>query len=163
MNYWIIATIAAALLNAGAAFAADEHGHHHGPIPGPKGGKVFEAEPLHAEFLVNPDRTVTVTFYDGDMKPVAPAGQAVTVIAESPFGKKKLELADRDGALISAEPLPEGEGYRVVIQIRNTADSKPQNFRVDLITETCGECKLPEYACTCEHAEEGGGHEGHGH
>ena len=160
MKRLVTVLFSAALLNAGAVFA--EEGHHHGPIPGPKGGKVFEAEPLHAEFLVNPDRTVTITFYDEAMKPVAPDAQTATVIAEAPAGKTKLELAVRDGALASSEPLPDGEGYRVVVQIRATPDAKPQNFRIDLITAICGECKLPEYACTCENAGEGG-HEGHGH
>ena len=150
MNKWIITAIAAVLLSASAALAEDENKI----IPGPKGGKVFATESLRAEFLVNADRTVTVTFYDKDMKPVAPDKQSVTVIAEAPDGKAKLELAARNGALSSTEPLPAGEGYRVIVQVRDAPESKPQNFRLDLIMSTCGECSRPEYACTCEHAGE---------
>ena len=148
MKRLVTVLFSAALLNAGAVFA--EEGHHHGPVPGPKGGKVFESEPLHAEVLVNPDRTVTVTFYDADMKAAAPDQQTVTVIAEAPAGKVKLELVARDGALSSAEPLPEGEGYQVVVQVKTTADAKSKNFRIKLLTHICGGCSNAEYACTCD-------------
>lgn len=153
MKNGIVAIIAAAWLNTGAAFAEDTH-EHEAVIPGPNGGKVFEVGSQHAEFLVNTDRTVTVTFYDGEMKSAPLDKQIVTVIAEAPAGKTKLELAARDGALSSSEPLPEGEGYRVVVQVRSAPDAKPQNFRVDLILSTCGECNRAEYACSCEHAGE---------
>jgi len=66
---------------ATAAFSADEHGHK--AIPGPKGGKVLETEPLHAEFFVQPDKKVSIAFYDESMKPVAPGEQVVKVIAEA--------------------------------------------------------------------------------
>jgi hypothetical protein len=146
----------AALLTATTTTLAGE-GHSHDIVPGPNRGKMLEVEPLHAEFLLNADRTVTVTFYDEAGKnAVAPAAQTVTVIAETPFGKAKLELAAKDGAFKSSEPLPEGEGYRVVVQIRDTPEAKPKNFRIDLVTHACGECKYAEYACICDHASEGG-------
>ena len=44
-----------------AAFSADDHGHK--AIPGPKSGKVLETAPLHAEFFVQPDKKVRITFY----------------------------------------------------------------------------------------------------
>ena len=40
---------------------------------GAKGGRLLENEPPRAEFFVEKDRTVTLTFYGADMKPV-PAG-----------------------------------------------------------------------------------------
>ncbi|MGB7840050.1 MAG: hypothetical protein WBL40_18260 [Terrimicrobiaceae bacterium] len=75
---------------ATAAFSADEHGHK--AIPGPKGGKVLETEPLHAEFFVQPDKKVSIAFYDESMEPVAPGEQVVKVIAEVPSGKATLDF-----------------------------------------------------------------------
>jgi hypothetical protein len=51
---------------------------------------------------------------------------------------------------VSKVPLPAGEPYRVVVQVREKADVKPKNFRVDLDLAECAECKHPEYACTCD-------------
>jgi hypothetical protein len=36
-----------------------------------------------------------------------------------------------------------------VVQLKQSGDAKPQNFRFKLDTSVCGGCKLPEYACTC--------------
>ena len=118
--------------------------------PGPKGGRLLENESPRAEFFVEKDGKVTVTFYDKDLRPVAPGEQVVTVIAEAKSGKQKLEFEKKGGALLSTEPLPEGEGYNVVVQIRATADGKTQNFRIKYDTTPCGKCKRPEYACICD-------------
>ena len=48
------------------------------PLAGPKSGRILTSEAPHVEFLVQPDRTVLVSFYDKDLKPVAPASQVVT-------------------------------------------------------------------------------------
>ena len=53
--------------------------------------------------------------------------------------------------LVSESKLPEGDGYNVVVQFKQTAESKPQNFRFKLDMHTCsGTCKRAEYACTCD-------------
>jgi hypothetical protein len=135
-----------------AAFSADDD--HHKPMPGPKGGKILETRPLHAEFFVQPDKKVSVTFYDESMKPVAPEEQVVKVIAEAPSGRITLDFEKTRDAFTSIEALPKGDGYRLVVQIRQTPDAKPQNFRIDYHAEICGECKHPEYACICpDHTE----------
>ncbi len=120
------------------------------PIPGPKGGKIVTTEAPHVEFFVENDRTVTVTFYDKDLKAVAPSGQVVSAVAEAKTGKVNLAFAAKDGALVSSAPLPEGEGYRVVVQVRDSAEARPKNYRVEFHDEVCGECKRAEYACICE-------------
>lgn len=134
-----------ALLATAAAFAAK-------PIPGPKGGKIVTTEAPHMEFFVEKDRTVTVSFYDKDLKPVAPSGQVVSAVAEAKTGKVTLAFAAKAGALVSSAPLPEGDGYRIVVQVRETAQAKPKNYRVEFHDEVCGECKLAEYACICDDA-----------
>jgi len=159
MKKHILATTITLISLATFASAQD---HHDKPIPGPKGGKVIETDSGHVEFFVQPDAKVSVTFYDGAMKPVAPAEQVVAVVAEAPSGREKLEFEKSGDAFVSTSPLPKGDDYRVVLQIKSTADAKPQNIRIDYHTEVCGKCNRPEYACICTE-EAGGGHDGHGH
>lgn len=153
-----IHSLIAIILAASAALAQDTHDHGK-TIAGPKGGRIVEVEGGHAEFLVQPDRKISVIFYGEDMTPAAPAGQTVTVIAEAPAGREKLAFGKTAEAFISETSLPEGDGYRIVLQIRRTSDAKPQNFRIDYHSGICGECNRAEYACTCEH----GGEHGHAH
>lgn len=117
---------------------------------GPRKGRILQMETSRAEFFVEKDRTISIAFYDGAKKQVAPADQAITVTAEAPSGKKKLEFAKKGDLLVSTTPLPEGEGYNVVVQAKEKADAKPKNFRIKLELHECGKCKHPEYACTCD-------------
>lgn len=119
-------------------------------VGGPKGGRLLETEPQKAEFFVTPDRKVEITFYDAALKPIAPGTQAVAITAEAPAGRTKLELEKSATGYVSKTALPSGEPYRVVVQVRASADAKPQNFRIDFNLEECGECKHKEYACICE-------------
>ncbi len=141
---------ATALLATAVAFAAK-------PIPGPKGGKIVTTQAPHVEFFVAPDRSVIVSFYDKDLKPVAPSSQVVSAVAEAETGRANLAFAAKDGALVSTSPLPEGDGYRVVLQVRDTAQARPTNYRIEYHDEVCDECKRAEYACVCE------GDHGHNH
>ncbi len=117
---------------------------------GPKGGRLLDSTPLKAEFLVTAERRVEITFYDDHANPILPGTQAVTVIAEPAGGRTTLEMEKTTTEFVSKTALPAGEPYRVVVQIRATPESKPQNFRLDLNLATCGECSRQEYACTCE-------------
>jgi hypothetical protein len=119
------------------------------PLGGPKGGRLLEKTEPRAEFLVEKDRSVTITFYDPALKPVPAAGQGVTVIAETRDGKTKLEFVKKGDALVSQGKLPEGDGYNLVVQFRQTADARPQNHRFKLDLSTCGGCQRAEYACVC--------------
>lgn len=131
------------------------------PIPGPKGGRIVTTDAPHVEFFVEKDRTVVVSFYDKDLKLVAAGAQVVNAVAEAKTGKVKIAFAAKDGALVSTAPLPEGDDYTVVLQVRDSAEAKPKNYRVQFHDEICGECKRAEYACVCEEA--GGDHSGHKH
>ena len=102
------------------------------------------------EFFVEKDRTVSIAFYDANQNQVPAGAQSVTAIAEAKSGRKKLEFEKKGDLLVSKSPLPEGNGYTVVVQYRPTADARPKNFRVPLNMETCGGCDRAEYACTCD-------------
>ncbi len=121
-------------------------------VPGPKGGRLLEAAPQRAEFFVTKDRLVEVTFYDAALKPTAPTTQTVAITAEPKSGRTPVALEKTATGYISKSALPAStDPYRVVVQLRATPDAKPQNFRIDLNLDTCGECKRAEYACTCSH------------
>jgi hypothetical protein len=132
-------------------------GHKH--AAGPNGGRILETTPFHTEFFVQPDRRIRLTFLDEAMKPAAAGAQEAKAIAEAKTGKVSLEFEKNGDALVSKTALPEGDGYRIVVQIKPESGAKPQNFRVDYLTHVCGGCKLAEYACICDHASGGG----HGH
>lgn len=119
-------------------------------LGGPKGGRFLEKTEPKAEFYVEKDHTVTITFYDPAQKPVAVAAQTVTVIAEAKDGKKTVEFEKKGDVLVSKTKLPEGDGYNLVVQFKPTAAAKPQNFRFKLETHTCGTCKRAEYSCICD-------------
>jgi hypothetical protein len=117
-------------------------------VGGPKGGRLLEKTEPRAEFFMEKDRTVTITFYDAVLKPVAATAQSVAVIAD---GKTKLEFEKQGDVLVSKTKLPEGDGYNVVVQLKQTDEAKPQNFRFKLELHNCGGCNRAEYACTCDH------------
>jgi hypothetical protein len=122
----------------------------HLRVGGPNGGRLLETEP-RAEFLIEKDRSVTIRFLSHDLKPVAIGEQVVTFTAEPAAGKTRIELKREGEAFKSQIPLPAGEGYNLVVQIRSKPGVKPQNFRFKLDLSPCGECKRQEYACICDH------------
>jgi hypothetical protein len=142
-------TLAAALCASLALPAVAEDKHEHKTSP--KGGRLLEKTTPHAEFVIEPDRSVTINFYTEDLKPTAVTSQSVTVIATPPGGKVTIEFEKKGDILASKLKLPEGQGYTLVVQFKESAAAKPQNFRFKLDLATCGECKHAEYACTCGH------------
>ena len=145
-----ILTVALALcVGLFTATAADKHDHAHKATP--KGGRLLDKTEPHAEFVVEKDRSVTINFYNDEMKPIAATTQAVTVIADAKSGKETLQFEKKGDSLVSKSKLPVGEGYNVVVQFKQTAEAKPVNLRFKLDMHTCGECKRAEYACTCDH------------
>jgi len=120
-------------------------------LGGPKGGRLLEKTEPKAEFYLEKDHTVTFIFYDNALNPVPAAMQIVTVIADAKGGRKTLEFEKKGDVLASKAKLPEGDGYNLVVQFKQTADAKPRNFRFKLETHECGGCKRAEYACICDH------------
>jgi hypothetical protein len=118
-------------------------------VAGPKGGRLLEKTEPKAEFYVEKDRAVTITFYDASLKPVPAGEQSVTVIADAKDGKVKVEFERKNDVLVSKTKLPEGDNYNLVLQFKQSADAKPQNFRFKLEMHVCGGCQRAEYACTC--------------
>ena len=126
------------------------------PLAGPKGGKLLENQPPRAEFYVEKDHKVAITFYDENLKPVPVAEQTAVVWADAKDGRKKLEFEKKENALVSTTPLPEGDGYNVMVQLKSKPDAKAENFKISYHTETCAGCKRAEYACICPPEKEHG-------
>src|SRR5436189_694762 len=85
---------------------------------GAKGGRILEKTSPRAEFFVEKDKTVSITFYDLAGKPIAPDSQSAKVIADARSGKQTLEFERNGDALLSKTKLPEGDGYNVVVQLK---------------------------------------------
>ena len=136
-----------AMLCAGLATLNAADKKHLG---GPKGGRLLEKTDPHAEFFVEKDHNVTITFYDTALKPVPVTAQSVSVIADAKDGKAKIEFEKKGDILTSKTRLPEGDGYNLIVQFKQTAEARPQNYRFKLETHICGGCKRAEYACTCD-------------
>ena len=117
---------------------------------GPRKGRVLEMEAKNVEFFVEKDRTVSIAFYDAAMKAQAPTAEVVAITAKAPSGKAKLEFEKKGNLLVSKTPLPAGENYTVVVQVKATADAKSKNFRIPLNLSLCKPCGNAEYACTCD-------------
>ena len=85
-------------------------------VGGPKGGRFLETTGPRAEFFVEKDHTVTITFYNAHLKPVPAGNQTVTVIADVKDGKARLEFEKKGDVLASKGKLPAGDGYNLVVQ-----------------------------------------------
>ncbi len=144
-----ILTLAVALCASLAlpVIAQDKHAHKATP----KVGRLLAKTEPQAEFVIEKNRSVTINFYNDDMKAVPANAQIVTVQADVPSGKTKIEFEKKGDALVNKTALPEGENYNLVVQFKQNADAKPQNFRFKLDLNICGECKQAEYACICDH------------
>ncbi len=134
----------ALMLAGGAVLAAAEKRQ-----PGPNGGLLLKTEP-RAEFFVNKDRKIEITFLDAELEPVPLEQRNVRVTAMAPSGRKILEFDRKENVFISKDPLPDGDGYTVVAQIWQKADDRPENFRIVYEDYVCGGCDLVEYACICD-------------
>lgn len=138
------------LFSLAVALCAAALAHAETIVGGPAGGRLLETEPARAEFVVGAERKAEVRFYDAALKPTAPTTQVVALTAEPASGRVKLEVEKTEFGFATKEPLPAGEPYRVVVQLRATPEAKPQNFRIDLNLGHCGGCDRAEYACVCE-------------
>ena len=92
--------------------------HAEKVVAGPKGGRILEKTSPQAEFFVEKDKTVTVTFYDAALKPVPVVDQSVTIIVDTKSGKEKIEMEKKGDVLTTKAPLPNVEDRKVVVQLK---------------------------------------------
>lgn len=131
-----------------ATTAAFAHGKKEA---GPNGGRILTKADPHVEFFVTKDRRIQFTFLDDHHKPVAPAGQTVTVTTGSRSAPTVLSFSRQGNVLLSDAALPAGNNLPGVIQLKPAPDAKEVVEKFNINLATCGECKHAEYACICDH------------
>lgn len=143
--------LAAALLTSLTLQAGDglEHAKKEA---GPNGGRIITTVEPRAEFFVTPDRKVQITFLSEDGKPIAPTEQIIAVTTGERSAPVKMTFTKTETAFVSEQPVPEGNNFPLVLQIKPTPDAKAVVEKFTLNLSVCPECKLAEYACTCAHA-----------
>lgn len=148
-----ILALAAALLATSTLPAADDgHGHSHQQnVAGPHGGRLLTAGLPHAEFFVMPDRKVQITFVGDDGQAIAPASQVVTVTTGERSAPVKMTFAKVGNSLVSDQPVPAGNNFPVVVQIKPEPDAKATIEKFYLNLTKCPTCQFAEYACICAH------------
>ena len=121
-------------------------------IKSPNGGRIISAVEPHAEFLVTPDKKIEIRFLDAEGKIIAPAAQVATVTMGDRTNPTKLAFAKDGDKLVSAQTIPDGKELPVVLQIKNTPDTKAVIAKFNLNLATCPACSNAEYACACDHS-----------
>jgi len=124
---------------------------HEDKIAGPNGGRLLTVIEPHAEFFVTPDRQVQITFVDDHLAPIAPAQQTVVVTAGDRSNPTTLSFTRHGDVLLSDGPLPAGNNFPTVVQIKVNPDAKATVARFNFNPIICPECSHPEYACICDH------------
>jgi len=120
-------------------------------IKAPHHGRIIDVVKPWAEFILMPDRKVEIRFLDGAGKSVAPATQIVTVTTGDRANPTKLVFTRVGDALVSDLPIPAGKDLPVIVQIKNTPDTKPVHAKFNLDLSSCSSCSNAEYACACDH------------
>ncbi len=130
------------------------HDHDHAHKAGPTGGRLITSVEPHVEFLVTKDKKIEIRFVDDANKVVAPGTQEIAVTLGERSKPTKLVFTKSGDHLVSDKPIPDGNDYPTVVQIRAKAGAKPVNEKFNLNLDKCPTCSSQEYNCTCDHAGE---------
>jgi len=146
-------TLAAALL-LGVA-----HAHAHGDIElGPNGGLLLEFsenQTLHGEVTLT-NGVFRVALLDQDRKPVALAGQTLTVTGGDRNRPARPEVKQEGNHFTF--PALQGDQYLLVLQFRPKPDQRPVTARFTFDATLCGDCRKQEWLCACGSEDAGKPH-----
>lgn len=141
-----------AILTLSATLAVPVLAHEKGLKVGPTNGRLITSVEPHVEFLVTADKKIELRFVDDHNKVVAPAGQEITVTLGERAKPTKLTFTKEGDKLVSSGPIPDGNDYPTVVQIREKAGAKPVNAKFNLDLSKCAACSNQEYNCKCDTA-----------
>lgn len=122
---------------------------HEGVELGPNGGRILEFskdETMHGEITVKGD-TFHVTVLDKDMKPMTLDRQSLSATTGDRNAPQKLEV-EKDAKGFVLQQVKPGEW--LILQFKNTPDTKAITARFEYNTTTCEECQNPEWLCKCK-------------
>jgi hypothetical protein len=122
---------------------------HGGVELGPNKGRILEFsknETMHGEVTVSGDK-FQIALLDKDMKPVALAEQTLTAVTGDRDNPTKLTV--EKGPKGFAIPLVKA-GEWLILQYKDSPDSKPITARLEYNTSTCEKCTKAEWLCECK-------------
>ena len=121
---------------------------HEGIELGPNQGRILEFsdnETLHGE-VTEKDGKLHIAVLDKDMKPVKVEAQGLVVTGGSREKPVKVEITKAtDGFSL---PVPADSEW-LIMQFKETADSKAITARLNYNTRKCEPCGQPEWRCAC--------------
>lgn len=131
--------------------AGHDHSGHNHIKAGPNKGRMISSVTPQAEFFVMSDGRVQISFFDADMKAVAPTGQTVSVISGERISPLELSFETEGNVLVSKEVLPKGNNFPTVVAIKTSAHSEEVISKFTLNLSDCSSCSSKEYSCECHH------------
>jgi hypothetical protein len=116
---------------------------------GPNGGKLvaLDSPATPSAEVVVKEGQIVVGLFDKGGKPIALETQALTITAGERNAPKKLDVAKKANSFTA--PLPAGDDFWAIFQLRETPAKKAHTFRIHYQTKPCPECKKPEWLCSC--------------
>ena len=136
------------------AFSAAPLAAHEGNDMGPNDGRIFELESKTTPHLEvgQKDGKFVVHILGEDAKQIPIAGRTLAITAGERSAPEKLKV-EKSGEAFTA-PIPKGEKFLVVFQVREADGAKALTARMTYDARICSECKRPEWLCTCGGEEE---------
>lgn len=122
---------------------------HEGIELGPNKGRILEfstEETMHGE-VTEKDGKLHIALLDKDMKPVKVVAQSLTATAGTREQPMKMEITKTVTDFSITAPK---EGEWIILQYKESADSKPITARLHYDTKKCAPCGNPEWRCACE-------------
>jgi len=121
----------------------------HGKIEiGPNQGRLMsfgDAQPLHAEFVLDGGNFI-VSLYDEAAKKAVAVSTETLVVTHKESGKK-ITPELKDGKWIVAKP--EGEDFWFILQLQTAGGRKNSVARLHFQSSKCGSCDKAEWLCQC--------------
>jgi len=122
---------------------------HEGLEMGPNDGRVFELGSKttpHIE-VGQKDGKFIIHVLDKNDKTVPVGERTLAITAGERSAPEKLKV-EKTGEAFTA-PIPKGEKFLVVFQVRESDGAKPLTARMTYEAAICSDCKRPEWLCTC--------------
>jgi len=121
---------------------------HEGIELGPNKGRIIEFstdETMHGEITLK-DGKLHIALLDREMKPVKIAAHTLSATAGTRAKPQKLETTPDDAGFSLPTP---GEDEWLILQYKETPETKTITARIQFNTDTCTPCSMPEWRCAC--------------
>lgn len=136
------------------ALSASPLAAHDGLDMGPNDGRILELTSKttpHLEVGLK-DGKFVIHILDEAEKQIPLGDRTLAITAGDRSAPEKLKV-EKTGDSFTA-PVPKGEKFPVVFQLREKEGAKPLTARMTYDAHICSACKRPEWLCTCGAEEE---------